>query len=134
MGYLRRCAAVALATLAVGILGSATVLGAAAWILTISPTSTTVGASTPFVLTATNVDQGQRIGCIVVDVPGAFQIGATAIVWASGGGEWTIARSGNRVTATAVASARLDVNEQLQFRVTATAQQSGTFGWASAAY
>ena len=60
-----------------------TVLASRSWTLDASPTSLTLGAQTNVTLTVQNTSSsggGGRMACVVVDVPGTFNVSGVAIV------------------------------------------------------
>lgn len=104
------------------------------WTLTASPLAVSTGTPTTFTLTAANLLLG-RIGCVVVDVPLNFSVGAVGVTGSTAGNSWVAARSGNRITVwTTSGGDRLELLDSVTFTVAATAMSGGSLAWAANAY
>ncbi|MGH7726918.1 MAG: immunoglobulin-like domain-containing protein [Candidatus Eiseniibacteriota bacterium] len=98
------------------------------WTLSITPPSVGVGVTQSFVLTANNTSTGggNQMGCITITIPPQFTpSGSPTIVPGSTTHSWSVVRVGQLVTATANSNGdRLDPDESIQIRITATAPGS----------
>jgi hypothetical protein len=136
--YLEAVAVVVLAVIlalvaSIGVARGASLL----WTLDASPLTATTGVQRVFTLTATNddplaaLDSSREIGCVVVDVPGNFTVGAAAVTGSNAGDSWHVdSIAGNRVIVHADSGGdRLEFLGWVRFTVTATPFNTGSLTW-----
>lgn len=130
---MRRRGVLLVATLLVATIGlAAPVLAAVSWTLVGAPLTAIVFQSTTYTFTATNVGQGNGVGCVEVDFPVEFVIEALGTPVASDGGQWfaTIYSGTNWVLIYASGGGdRLQPGESVTFSVQAQATQPGAYDW-----
>ena len=109
---------------------------ATAWSLTIAPTTSGVGQTQAYVLTALNTSSGggNQMGCITITIPASFTpVGSPSIVPGSTTHAWTVSRVGQVITATANSNGdRVNDGESIKISMTATAPASpagSPFAW-----
>jgi hypothetical protein len=121
------------AGLAAAVPGIAT--AALLWTLVMTPLTTTLGQSTTFTLTATNLDPLTELGCLEVDVSGSFVIESLGTPIASNNRTWVSSRSGNAVLVHSKdGGGRLEFLDSVTFTIGAHATLAGTFLWANHAH
>jgi hypothetical protein len=112
------------------------------WTLVATPLAVSTGASTVFVLTATNedplapVDSSREIGCVVLDVPENFIVTGAIVTGSNAGNLWHVdSVVGNRVTVhTDSGGERLSLLDWVRFSVSARATSAGSLTWAARAH
>ena len=110
----------------------APVFAAISWTLVGAPPTAIVFQSTTYTFTATNLGDGNGVGCVEVDLPVEFVIEALGTPVASDGGTWfaTIYSGTNWVLISASGGGdRLQVGESVTFSVQAQATQPGAYDW-----
>jgi hypothetical protein len=126
---MRAVGALAGAIVAMGF-GAQTVLGLMVWTLTASPLTATVGVSTSFTLTATNLDLLLDLGCLEVDVPSSFTVSSVSGVVASNGRTWLASATGGTVIIHSQdGGGRLNTGQNVKFVITAVPNTAGLASW-----
>jgi hypothetical protein len=114
----------------------------ALWTLVATPLAVSTGASTVFVLIATNedplvpVDSNREIGCVVLDVPANFTVTGAVVIGSNAGNLWHVeSLVGNRVTVhTDSGGERLALFDWVRFSVSARATSAGSPIWSARAH
>jgi len=100
------------------------------WTLVMTPLTATVGVSTTFSLTATNLDALTELGCLEVDLPPSFVIESLGTPQMSTGDPWVSGQSGNSVVVRSLSGGgRLELLQTVQFTIKAHATAPGIFLW-----
>ncbi len=100
------------------------------WTLVMSPLTATVGVSTTFSLTATNLDALTELGCLEVDLPPSFVVESLGTPQMSTGDPWVSTQSGNSVIVRSLSGGgRLELLQTVQFTIRAHATAPGIFLW-----
>lgn len=108
-------------------------VSASGWSLAASPTTVTDGITTDIQLRLTDTDGSGDIGCMRMSVPAAFAVSSVAVIATSAASPWTATRSGTGPTAIHVynpdGSGKLQGDDWVDFRVTVSGQQAGSYSW-----
>jgi hypothetical protein len=111
------------------------VLAIVFWSMTGTPPAAVVGQPTTFTLTVTSQELLTRVGCVEVNVTGAFDTVAVGVVSTPPDSEWHANHSGSIVTAQADGGGdRLRFLESMQVSVTAIPLTPGVHAWSGTAW
>lgn len=103
--------------------------------LVATPLTATVGVTTEFTLTLTNVAGPDELGCAEVDLPSSFEVHSVSDPQATNGRNWTSLLTGNNIVVHANnGGGRLELLESVTFTITATPTQALEASWSNHAH
>lgn len=117
-------------------LAAAPVSALLAWTLVAAPLAATLGQTTTFTLTATNLDVIGQLGCVEVVLPTTWRsVSVGAATSATGNDDWVTAATGTTVVARSTSGGdRLETGESVTFTIAARPTTAGTHLWLTHAH